>query len=392
MREALKQIGDLVRLTIRKILCLLPVRKIIVFESSPDYSCNTYPVFLELKNRLRKNEYKLVWFTSRKTPKIEGTDDVYFYDDMSYKNQLKTIYYENISSFFVISNKVIQKHRKDHSVLFLGHGSKTKKTKGCYEVGQYVDYVNIQSHFFDEVTMYEYNTQNSQLVYLGYPRCDCFYKKLDINDKLKSMGVNGKYVVWLPTFRKNQRGSRNVHSESYEKIGMPIIYSVETLKAMDDYLQEINLYLLFKPHPVQDTSSLKSIELKRIFVISDSLLMNKDLRLYEVLAKSSALITDYSSVFYDYLLLDRPIATTIDDIDAWKNGRGFAFDLESIYKKSTSVINDFSDLKIFLGNVCEGVDVMQEGREEIKLQTNMYCDGNSAERVANFVIKQIRKD
>ena len=69
--------------------------------------------------------------------------------------------------------------------LFLCHGSKTKRTRGSYEVGEGIDYINVQSHFFDEIITYEYNCDKSRLVYLGYPRCDYLYLKSEEKTTLK---------------------------------------------------------------------------------------------------------------------------------------------------------------------------------------------------------------
>jgi CDP-glycerol glycerophosphotransferase (TagB/SpsB family) len=44
--------------------------------------------------------------------------------------------------------------------------------------------------------------------------------------------------------------------------------------------------------------------------------------MYGLLARSGALVTDYSSVWIDYLTLDRPIGFIIDDLAEYKGGRG----------------------------------------------------------------------
>ena len=44
-----------------------------------------------------------------------------------------------------------------------------------------------------------------------------------------------------------------------------------------------------------------------------------------MLGSSDALITDYSSVYFDYLLLDKPIGFTVDDMELYIKDRGFIF-------------------------------------------------------------------
>ena len=363
-------------------------RRIIVFESSPDYACNTYPVFQQLRKELP--DYKMVWFTSRNTPVPEGVAGVYWYDSRSFFNLVKKWYYGHFARVFVSSNRVLKKKRPMQLSLFLCHGSKTKKTRGSYEVGEGVDYINVQSHFFDEIITYEYNCDKSRLVYLGYPRCDVFYQSSgSIAGQKMGLSPESRYVVWLPTFRQHANVDMGMDRSKYDSIGMPLVYSLEALGRLDTFLAGMDTYIFFKPHPAQDVSGLISANLEHVRIIRDRDLSDRGLVLYELLSGSDGLITDYSSVFFDYLLLDRPIATTTDDIDEWKAMTGFAFDLESFYDKSTTRVATLEELMGFLSDLHEGIDKKAGGREEIRKLTNTYFDGDSAKRVAAFIREKI---
>jgi CDP-glycerol glycerophosphotransferase (TagB/SpsB family) len=372
------------------LLNLLPMRDLIVFESSPDFACNSYPVFLEIREKMPN--LKLVWYVSRNSSVGSGVHDVFFYDDMSVFNQLKTMYYLSVARCFVLSNRTLKKKKKRQLVLFLCHGSKTKKTRGCYEIGDKADFINVQSHFFDDVIMHEYNCKKEQLVYLGYPRCDCFFKKyVNLNDELSRLGIVDDYIVWLPTFRKNRRGTRDVKSSFYDQVGMPLVYSFEYMVELNDFLYTKNIHIIYKPHPVQDISTLKKCSFSNLHIIEDETLLNCGLSLYELISKSVALITDYSSVFYDYLLLNKPIATTIDDIEVWKEKQGFAFDLDEMYDKATIRVATLHELLNFITDVKSGLDEKKEQRQEVCAKTNMYNDGLSSERVVKFLMKKCVK-
>lgn len=378
---------------LKRILCMIPIQNIIVFESNPDYSCNTYPVFLELRRRLPR--YKMVWMTSEKTDKLEGVDDVYFYDKKSFYNRQKRIFYTILAKAFISCNryKKMGSARKGQVSLFLTHGSVTKNMKRGdfnYNPGVIVDYINNQSHYFDDIICYQYEAQRDQIVYLGYPRCDWFYRENKISDYLAKIGVNGDYLIWLPTFRKNKSETRNVHSEKYESLGIPLIYTVERLLECNNFLLQRNLHIIFKPHPIQDISSLTKMSLSNIHIISDGVLNEIGLQLYQVIAESKAMISDYSSVFFDYLLLDRPMATTIDDVKQWKEGEGFAYDLESLYDVSTEKIATLDELYSFIQNVViDKKDTKRDARQQICKKTVMFSDGNSTNRVADFIMSEI---
>lgn len=178
-------------------------------------------------------------------------------------------------------------------------------------------------------------------------------------------------------------------TQRYDSIGMPLVYSQEQLSRLDGFLAQRNLYLLFKPHPAQDISGLKAADLSHIRILTDEKLAQMDLQLYQVLGASAGLITDYSSVFFDYLLTDKPIATTTDDIEDWKGMTGFAFDLDAFLDKATTRVPTLEALEAHLDALVSGKDDKAAGRKEIRELTNTYFDGNSAQRVADFIIEKL---
>ena len=380
----------MIRKTLSNALSLFPLGKIMVFESHPDYADNTYPVFQELRKRLPN--YKMIWYVSKMTSKVDGVDDLLYFDDQSFINKVKAIYYKCFSKVFICSHRGIKKYRNDQLSLFLTHGSITKKTKGIYEPGTLVDFVSVQSHFFDKLTEEEFGAKTEQLIQLDFPRCDYFFKgDKTIDKQLKALGVNGKFLVWLPTFRKQQTSGRNAHSEQFEKMGIPLVYSEEMLQELDEFLTKRNIYIIYKPHPVHEIPTKTSGQLKNMRIISDDNLRILGVQLYQLLAFSEALITDYSSVYFDYLLLNRPMATTLDDVDCWKKGNGFAFDLEELYAKTNESLYTLDDLFRFIEEVVIGkIDTRENERLKMRDLANIYKDGNSAQRVADFVMDKIR--
>lgn len=371
----------------KSLLQKLPIQDKIIFESRPDFACNTYPVYLKFREKYPK--IKLVWMVKEKTQNSHHADGLIEMSPKTIWSKIKAVYHLYTSKGLVSSNIVIDKRRKEQVSLFLGHGSKTKHTKGFYEPGKAADYVQVQSHFFDDITMEEYSCIKEQLVYLGYPRCDCFFQQENKHVPFTN-GEQKRYLIWLPTVRKRKNGMEDVDCSGYDEIGMPLIYSQDMLVQFNDFLQKHDTFILYKPHPTQDISMLTSQRLSHIQILTDADLAEKDIQLYEIIAQSSALITDYSSVFYDYLLLNRPIATTTDDIENWKNGRGFAFNLEKIYDEATDRVSTLEELEAFIVSVIDGKDEKAEARNTYCDLTNMYRDGNSAERVADFMIEKIK--
>lgn len=363
----------------------LPLRDTILFESSPDFSCNTYPVFQQLRKELPG--YKLVWYVSGETDVPEGVDDIFVYNSSTPIQRLKEKYYLHTAKALIFSNREINKTRQEQVHLFLCHGSKTKKTRGLYEPGSGVDYINVQSHFFDDIVTYEYNCEKEKLVYLGYPRCDSFFSvsQEDVKAKLR-LSPNSCYYVWLPTYRKHKNILvSGMDHGTYSQMGMPLVYDREALFRLDSFLGERNMVIFFKPHPAQDISGLVHADTRNIRIVQDRDLTEMGVPLYDLLAGSDGLITDYSSVFFDYLLADKPIVTTTDDAEEWKKMTGFAFDLDAFLDEATTRASTLDELITFL----EEGDEKAAGRKRIRELTNTYFDGDSAKRVAAFIREKI---
>ena len=373
-----------------KMLSILPTHNTILFESSPDFACNTYPVFLQLRKELPN--YKMVWGVAEETGIPEGVDDIFLFGSSGVLAKLKELYYMHTARAIVSCNREVNKRRKDQVHIFLCHGSKTKKTRGSYEPGSGVDYINVQSHFFDDIITYEYNCEKEKLVYLGYPRCDSFFNAdLEIVRNNLNIGKSIRYLVWLPTYRKqkNPDVTTEIEHSSYSQMGMPLVYNYNALDRLDSFLRDRDMLIFFKPHPAQDISSLTSANTSNIRIIHDSDLQEMNVPLYDLLAGSDGLITDYSSVFFDYLLADKPIITTIDDMEEWKKMTGFAFDLDAFLDEATTRIATLDELLVFFDKIRSGTDGKEEGRKRIRELTNTYFDGDSAKRVAAFIREKI---
>ena len=102
--------------------------------------------------------------------------------------------------------------------------------------------------------------------------------------------------------------------------------------------------------------------------------------LYRLISQCDAMITDYSSVFYDFMLLDRPLAFTVDDYDVYKNGRGFAVDNPD-YLTAGYKIHNKEELKEFIEDLIKNNDLYKEQRNEVNKLVNTYNDGKQCERV-----------
>lgn len=184
----------------------------------------------------------------------------------------------------------------------------------------------------------------------------------------------------MPTYRQHRTGA-NVDSKKEFSLGIPIIENEEELKRIDNLLEKENAILILKVHPAQDLSKIKAESMKNIKILKNDELSQKDIKLYNLIGEADALITDYSSVFYDYMILDRPIGFTIDDLNEYK---GFVFEEPLNYMPGNHIEN-YEQLESFLGEILEGKDRYKSKREELNLIFNKYSDDQNSRRIVEFL-------
>jgi hypothetical protein len=124
---------------------------------------------------------------------------------------------------------------------------------------------------------------------------------------LRALGITDDFVVWLPTFRQPRAiGAVRVHTNAVSRD--PERAARERLAAA---LAGRGMQLVVKPHPMDADRR----EWPGCVRVDEEALAAASTSLYSLLGASSGLVTDYSSVWVDYLLLDRPIAFVADDRD-----------------------------------------------------------------------------
>ena len=212
-------------------------------------------------------------------------------------------------------------------------------------------------------------SDSKRLVETGYPRNDFIANVtneeiVSIKKRLK-LPMDKKVILYAPTWRDN----------SYVAAG----YTFE-LKADFHLWKEIlkdEYIVLFKPHYLiinkyQNDTSLQGFlytmpaesEINELYVISD------------------VLITDYSSVFFDYAILKRPIYFYMYDLESYASDlRGFYLD---IYKDLPGKIyRDETQLCLDIKNGIYDTSNLKEFHDRF----NNLDDGNASKRVCELLVE-----
>ena len=368
-----------------KAFSFLP-KKYILMESAPDYCDNTRAVYNYIVNNGLDWKYKPLWVIKDKRNIDKSIKTIVV--DGSFLALVKYVYYEARCACIVYCNSTLPKFQDNNMALYLTHGSVAKNVAGKYSMPSDLDFCLVQSAFLREPMRTALSlSKHTQTITLGYPRNDDLLLENSIDrDKLFDIKFD-KMIVWYPTFRQHKSSAnRNVSS-----ITIPIIYDVDEAKKINEFAKVNNLLIVLKPHFAQDTSYIKDAKLSNIVIIDDGFLKKNNIRSYQLLNLSDALLTDYSSVYYDYLLTDKPIGLTWDDYEEYGKKEGFAVDMDMVFAGGEKIYNS-DEFCTFIKNVAEGNDILKAERNKVKDLTNEYQDANSSKRVAEFIMSLVDKN
>jgi CDP-glycerol glycerophosphotransferase (TagB/SpsB family) len=220
---------------------------------------------------------------------------------------------------------------------------------------------------------------SKSIICSGFPRNEILYKLLESKEI---------FIVWLPTYRQHNT-NKEYRINNCFPLGLPVIKSATDLRKIDETLRQYNVYLLIRMHPVQDKSIFTlGNSYQNIKIADDAFLMSHNIKLYELLAKSAGLITDYSSVYYDYLEVGRPIGLTLEDAEQYsKKWPLFFKDVQNELKGSK--IKTVEDLRAFIIDTASGRDKCKAEREQLKKQLGIHKRDASEILYQNLIKKGV---
>lgn len=368
------------------------LKKYIILESNPDLSDNTYALYKILLENKINEKYKIYWFVNDKNLykdiNLKNVHFISYYGTTTFFEKIKILYINIKAKYIIDCNKLVYKKNKNQKRLYLTHGMPYKAVPEYFNLIGNADYILSLSPFFNDTLAKLTHCNTNQIISLGFPRNDdLFSKEKNIKNLFRNKSFE-KVILWLPTYRQRTNKDSNLSMKDSFQLGLPIIYDIETLKSLNELLKEFNILLVLKPHPAQDLSLIKAEQLSNFVILTNNDLDKENINLYEFLGQTDGLITDYSSVYYDYLLTDKPIAITTDDLEEYSKVFEFVYDnIFDVIKGE--YINNFSEFKTFLQNISTGNDIAKNDREKIKKTLHKYNDGNSSKRIYEFLVNEM---
>ena len=229
------------------------------------------------------------------------------------------------------------------------------------------------SDFFAPIFASAFKINEKNVIPLGQPRNDVFFfnKSESIVNQLNIRFNNPLKIFFMPTFRDNLTASGKQFN--------PFDNFNFSAQKFNSFLEKNNVVCIYKGHNHEGIVNIFNQLGERFVIVSPQNCEDP----YTLLKDIDILMTDYSSVYFDFLLLKKPvILATFDYDDYLKESRPFYFD----YKKEIDgvKVNDWNEF----------MDVVENQRyyipsEETCNKFHKFSDGKSSERLFNYLSENL---
>ena len=368
------------------ILHALNLQNVIIIEAERSTRENTQAVFYEMLRRKWDQRYKFVLVSMEPDSlKHLKSKRISIYKKPRYRQDfwahIRLVWAKLRAIMIIDENLQIRKKTTQTIHVFLTHGSPVKNVKKIYYGLSDTDYILNQSEFWKQIREKQLGIDSRKLVTLGFPRNDALF-----SDKANLSVIFGqsfkKVIVWYPTFRQRQNGGDGNRQPG--GCSIPLLHDEVTARMINDLAKQYKILLVVKPHPVQDLSLIRELQLDHLIFIYDDFFISHGITAHDFLGKADALITDYSSIIFDYLLTGKPVALTLEDYEQYREKQGFLIDM-NLLKDCSTLLDTAEEFEVFFRDLIEGNDPLQEKRAELMHLTNEYTDANSTKRVVDWL-------
>lgn len=221
----------------------------------------------------------------------------------------------------------------------------------------------------------------------GAPRNDFLFKSNGRNilsNLLKTELEDKRVVFFMPTFRANFYNQYIAGNKSWDNLfGFKNFNNTE----FSDFLVKNNIIIVLKMHPYEELfvkDLIDSQNIKNTYLIMDEDLKKNDVDSYEIINSVDLLITDYSSIYFDYLLLNRPIIFTPIDLQDYIENAGMLYGPYEHWAPGPKALEQETLQREILKGLYEHDEYFNH-RNMISNIVHEYKDANSSNRVWRLI-------
>lgn len=365
-------------------------KKILIYNSTPSYQ-NNYAMY----NYLIQNEYNQDYRIYYYMPEIKKYDKNVKNVTLNYTLIGALYHYLTSKYVFLDTGNIRIKPSKKQLVMNLWHGIPFKRIgflSKSLDKNLPKDLMNtftkivVPTDKMKKIYMDSFNLEENQIYFSGQPRNDLLkeqnniFKKININKEKYT-----KIVMWMTTYRIS-KDERLYHTsdEDWSETNLPLIINNKKIEELNLVLKKHNILLIIKHHTTGKETGAEIKETGNIRILKEDEYLEKNIQLYEILGNCDALITDYSSVFTDFLLLNRPIGFIISDIKDYDNKNGFSLNNPKEFMPGV-FLNKVEELDKFFESLIEEKDEYEVERLKICKFFNQYEKMNNCKNILEWM-------
>jgi len=260
---------------------------------------------------------------------------------------------------------------KETIIIQTWHGHQFKKIFA--DIGKPVKDLEIYKNYYlispsqniNKYLISAFKIDPSKIIITGLPRNDILFqsnekfkeelkKKYNISNKFK------RIILYAPTFRKQHLIAK-----------FPLIK--EDFKDLTKFLIETNALLICKFHFIDKIKSFKSSE--------NIIIIDKFVDTQELIIISDLLITDYSTIYFDFILMQKPVILFPYDLEDYIKYPGLYYKLEDI--AVGPIVKNGKELISSLKTLSNWIPKAKMRINEVRNKYWDYHDGKSCERLFN---------
>lgn len=360
---------------------LFPLKKkTIVFSSfgGRNYSGNPRVISEEIQKL--KLGYELVWLL-----KGDASDIVPDGIKRIRTDSLLASYYLYTSKFWIDDSRKTISHKKRNSQVYFQtwHGTPLKKIefdakdklskhylKYAQKDSESITYLLSGNKYSSDIYPSAFRIKANKILNIGTPRNDQLVKEFKSQKTIYDKKT--VTILFAPTFRNNPNDN-----------GVSQLKKVD-VTLMKEYFQSKNqkINFLVKFHPnvnsqlSKEKASLEYMAEHSIELVPDGILLEN------LFSNIDLLITDYSSIFFDYALSEKPLILFNYDEKKYAEERGFYIELNDLPVPKAQNADDL--IKIIS---CQKEELLNSSRKLLNYLDN-YENGNSTQKIIESIVKE----
>jgi CDP-glycerol glycerophosphotransferase (TagB/SpsB family) len=169
---------------------------------------------------------------------------------------------------------------------------------------------------FQSIIAAAFGVEVERVLLADHPRLDVLRNGSAIRARLPP---HRRLAMWLPTYRASNKGDIRVDGDARASI----FEGGTDLARIDALCARHGVLCVVKPHPMAKVQKDALAQYRSLMLVDEQWLRASGSSLYEVLGASDLLITDVSSVYFDYRVLDRRVVVFCPDLHEYAASRGF---------------------------------------------------------------------